>query len=187
MKANPVGWASVVICCALAVFGGIDPMTQNALKVMHILRTIERHQPRSGSGDLTAEVSQPELNDYIIYRLEKEKHPLIQKLTIKLLDANQVRGSVYLDANQLKLGLLFGQTLDFDLSGVLQTRNGTGRINLRTAKLHGRPVKPQVLDMVLKAVALYYGTDPVRLDDWHELPKGVKRIQTQEGKAVLFY
>lgn len=187
MSENPVGWASAITCCALVVIGGIDPMTQNALKVMHILRTIERHQPRSGSGVLTAEVSQPELNDYIGYRLEKEKHPLIQKLTIKLFDDNQVRGNVHLDANQLKLGLLFGQTLDFDLAGVLHTRNGAGRIDLRTAKLHGRPVKPQVLDMVLKAVAFYYGIDPVRLDDWHELPKGIKQIQTQKGKAVLFY
>ena len=187
MKANPVWWASALVCCALAVSGGIDPMTQNALKVMHILRTIERHQPRSGSGEQTAEVSQPELNDYIVYRLEKEKHPLIQTLAIKLFDDNQVRGNVRLDARQLKLGLLFGQTLDFDLSGVLQTRNGAGRIHLRTAKLRGRPVKPQVLDMVLKAVSLYYGTDPVRLDDWHELPTGVKRIQVQKGKAVLFY
>lgn len=187
MKANPAGWASAIICCALAVLGGIDPMTQNALKVMHILRTIERHQPRSGSGQLTAEVSQPELNDYIVYRLKKEKQPLIRKLSIKLFDDNQVRGNVHLDANQLKLGLLFGQTLDFDLSGILQTRNGAGRIDLRTAKLHGRPVKPQVLDMVLKAVSLYYGTDPVRLDDWHELPKGIKQIQTRKGKAVLFY
>jgi hypothetical protein len=175
------------ICSAVAVFGGIDQKTKNALKVKHILRTIERHSPRSGSKDLSAEVSKIELNDYIAYRLTNEKQDLINKLEVDLLANNYVQGKMRFNAQQLNLDILFGKVLDFDFEGTLHSRNGAARLDLAALRLNGQPVKPQVLDMVLRAAALYYGTEFGSVADWHELPKGTKRLVVHKNKAVLYY
>ncbi len=186
---NYLNWHFVVImiCCMGGVVGGIDQKTKNALKVQHVLRTIERHTPKPGSEDLYAKVSQPELNDYIIYRLAREKRSLVRKLDLDLLENNHVQGRLRLDAQQLNLGLLFGKVLDFDFKGTLHTRDGAGRLELAALKMNGQPIRPQMLDLVLRAVSAYYGTGPGRIDDWYRLPKGVKRVNVHQGWADLFY
>ena len=177
----------IFICSVVTVIGGIDQKTKNALKVKHILRTIERHSPRSGSKDLSAEVTKIELNDYIAYRLANEKKDLISKLEIDLLDNNYVQGKVRFDAQQLNLGLLFGKVLDFDFEGTLHSQNGAARLEMAALQLNGQPIKPHVLDMVLKAAALYYGTEFGSVGDWHELPKGIKRLVVHKDKAIMYY
>lgn len=177
----------IMICCMGAIIGGIDQKTKNALKVQHVLRTIERHAPKPGREDLSAKVSQPELNDYIAYRLTREKRSLLRKLDVDLLENNNVQGRLRLDAQQLNLGLLFGKVLDFDFKGTLHTKKGAGRLDLAALQLNGQPLRPQMLNLVLRAVSAYYGTELGRIDDWYELPKGVKRVNVHKGWADLFY
>ena len=186
---NNLNWLHliIIICCMGGIIGGIDQRTKNALKVQHVLRTIERHAPKPGSEDLSAKVTQPELNDYITYRLDREKRSLVRKLDVDLLENNNVRGRLRLDAQQLNLGLLFGKVLDFDFKGTLQTKEGAGRLDLAALRMNGQPIKPQMLDLVFRAVSAYYGTELGRIDDWYELPKGVKRVKVHKGWADLYY
>ena len=177
----------IVICCMGAIIGGIDQRTKNALKVQHVLRTIERHTPKSGGENLYEKVTQPELNDYIAYRLAREKQSLVRKLDLDLLENNNVQGRLRLDAQQLNLGLLFGKVLDFDFEGTLHTKEGAGRLDLAALRLNGQPIKSQMLDLVLRAVSAYYGTELGRIDDWYKLPKGVKQIIVHQGWADVFY
>ena len=176
-----------VICCAMLLIGAIDQMTKDALKVKHILRTIERQPPRSDSKDLTAEVTEKELNAYIAHRLAQEKNPLINSLKVDLLENNHVRGKIRFDAEHLNLGLLLGDNLDFDFKGILYTRNGAARLDLIALYLGGQPVKPQVLDFVISTAARYYGSEVGGIGDWYELPKGIKRIMVTKAKAVAYY
>ena len=177
----------VLICAALVLIAGIDPKTKNALKVQHILKTIEKHQARPGGKALSAKVTENELNDYAWYRLAQEKSTLIRRVTIDLLDNDHVQGTVKFDARQMNLGFLFGEDLDFYFKGLLRTKEGAGRIAFDTLHMNGQPVKPQILNMVLSTTARYYGTEPIRIDDWQELPKGVKRISVKKDRALLFY
>ena len=177
----------VMICCMGGIMGGIDQRTKNALKVQHVLRTIERYTPKSGNENLSAKVTQPEMNDYIAYRLAREKRSLVRKLDVDLLENNNVQGRLRLDAQRLKLGLLFGKVLDFDFKGTLHTKEGAGRLDLAALQLNGQPLRPQMLDLVLRAVSAYYGTELGRIDDWYKLPKGVKRVSVHKGWADLFY
>lgn len=182
-------WRTLIlmICCMGAIFGGIDRQTKNALKVQHVLRTIERHAPKSGGEDLCAKVTQPELDDYIAYRLAREKRSLVRKLDVDLLKNNNVQGRLRLDAQQLNLGLLFGRVLDVDFQGTLHTKGGAGRLDLTALHMNGQPIKPQMVDLILRAISAYYGTQLGRIDDWYQLPKGVKRITVHKGWADLFY
>lgn len=172
--------------CAVLI-GGIDQTTLNALKVQHILKKIERHQPRPSSKHLPEEVTQRELNAYITHRLAKEKNPHIKSLQVTLLGNNHVQGKLRSDAEQLNLGLIYGEVLNFDFKGILHTRKGKGRIDLRTLRLNGRPVSPQMLDLIISTVAKYNGTPPSRIGDWYDLPKGIKSILVDKGKAFLYY
>jgi hypothetical protein len=176
-----------MICCVGAIIGGIDQSTKNALKVQHVLKTIERHAPGSGSENLSAKVTQLELNDYIAYRLTREKRSLVRKLDVGLLQNNNVQGRLRLDAEQLNLGLLFGKIMDFDFKGTLHTKDGAGRIDLAALKLNGQPIKPRMLDLVVRAVSAYYGMEFGRIEDWYKLPKGVKRITVHQGWVDLSY
>lgn len=180
------GGSIALLCIAVFLNGGIDQATNDALKVGHLLATIEKQAAASG-GDRSAEVTQKELNAYIAYRLARDKQAIIDRLTVDLLDNNRVRGSLHLDARHLNLGPLFGDELDFDFEGDIRTRNGAGRLDLAGLRLNGYPVSPPVLDLLLGAVATYYHTEIGGIDDWYRLPKGVKRIAVRRGKAVLYY
>jgi hypothetical protein len=187
MKGRLVWRAWAVICLSILMMGAIDQKTRNALKVSQLLKTIEIHHSRSSKPELTADVTEKELNDFIGYRLAQEKGPIINDLKVNLLDDNHVQGKIILDARRLNLGLLFGEGLDFDFKGRLQTQKGTARLNLSRLLLGGQPVQPQMLDMVLGAIALTNGTEPSRIDDWYPLPKGIDRIAIKKGMATVHY
>ena len=177
----------LIIFAAVVLLGGIDQMTKDALKVQHILRTIERKPQQTDSDELTAEVTEKEVNAYIAYRLAREKHPIVNSLTVNLLGDNQIQGKIRFDADQLNLGGLLGEELNFDFKGVIQTRNQAARLNLIALSLGGYAVKPQVLDFVLSSAGMVYNTEVGRVEDWYALPKGIKRITVGRAKATLYY
>lgn len=178
-------WA--VICLAVLLAGAIDQKNQNALKIEKLLTQIERHPSRTGGGDRKAEVTEGELNDYIDYRLAREKRRIINSLNVHLLNDNHIQGKIVLDARRLNLDFFFGEALNFDFKGIVHSRRGAARLDLNTLHLNGRPVSPQTLDMVLGAIALANGTETARVDDWYALPKGLKRIAVRKGMAELSY
>ena len=187
MKSCPIRRTWIVVFLGIFLVGAMNQKSQNALKVTQLLTTIEKHHARPHSPDLTADVTERELNDFIGYRLAQEKRPIINNLKVNLLDDNHVQGKIILDAQRLNLGLLFGNELDFDFMGRLDTRRGAARLDLSKLLLGGQPVQPRMLDMVLGAIALANGTKPSRIDDWYSLPKGIDRITVKKGKATVFY
>jgi hypothetical protein len=181
-------YASIVLVgLAVVLTGGIDQSTKDALNVRHILRTIESQPPRPAGSDLTAEVTETELNAYIDYRLAKEKNPVCDGLTVTLLDHNHVQGKLSFDAQRLNLDTLLGERLDFAFRGIFLTRDGAARLDLISLHLNGHPVNPQVLDFVIHTATLMYRTESSGIGDWYELPKGIKRIMVNKAVAVLYY
>ena len=176
-----------VLGCAVLLIGAIDQTTKDALTVRHILRVIAEHPSRSDTQELSAEVTEAELNAYIAYRLAQEKEPVCSSLTVNLLDHNHIRGKIRFDAQRLNLGTLLGENLDFNFKGVFLTRDGAARIDLISLQFNGQHVDPQVLDFVIHTAALVYRTESSGIGDWYELPKGIKRIDVKKANAVLYY
>jgi hypothetical protein len=189
MARNYLDWRGLiaVLGCAVLFIGAIDQATKDALTVRHILRIIAEQPPRSDTPELSAEVTEKELNAYIAYRLAQEKEPVCDSLTVNLLDHNHVRGDIRFDAQRLNLDTLLGEDLIFDFKGVFLTRDGAARIDLVSLQLNGQPVNPQVLDFVIHTAALVYHTESSGIGDWYELPKGIKRIMVNKAIAVLYY
>jgi hypothetical protein len=182
-------WAAPAILFLLSATwaSGADQAAQNAIKVQHILETIGRQQAATGPTDHNATITEKEFNDYIAYRLAKERHPNIDSLTIKLLNDNHIDGRIRFNAKRLNLDVLLGDNLDFDFSGIVYTQNRQGRLNLIALKLNDQPVNPQILDFVIGTAALANGMEPYGLGDWFALPKGLKNISTTKAKAILSY
>lgn len=177
-----VSW--VLICLTLLLAASLDQATKDALKVQHVLKTIEKHAP----GDKgSADVSEQEFNAYIGYRLKQEDDTLVRRLAVQMLGEDRIRGDLQLDAGRLNLGMVLNNAPVFEFVGVVVTREGVFRLDLEALSLNGRAVQPVVLEMVLKAASMYYGRDIGGLDDWYDLPKGVDRVRVDKGKAVLFY
>ena len=181
-------WSTILLASlALFLMGGIDRMTQNALKVQHILRTIERQHDRSDDEHLSAEVTEAELNDYIASRLAKENRTTLYSITVTLQDQNQIGGKLRFDARRLNLDVLLGDHLDFDFNGTVYTRSGAARLDLTALTMNGQAVNPQVLDFVLHTAALVYGEEPGGIGEWYLLPKGIKDLSTANAKVILHY
>lgn len=181
------GWLTVLFFVPILA-GGIDQATTDALKVQHILKTIEAQQnDKGGNAAQKAVVTQKELNAYIAYRLAREKDPIIRKLELSLLENNRVKGNIQFELGGFDLLALLGSNLSFDFDGTLQTRDGGGRLDLASLYLNGQAVPPQTLDAVLVAVARYYGEAPGSVNDWYELPKGIQRIAVSRAEVALYY
>ena len=176
-----------VLCCAALLIGAIDQMTKDVLKVRHILRTIAEATPRSDTQELSAEVTEKELNAYIAYRLAQEDAPVCDSLTVNLIGHDLVHGKIRFAAQRLNLDTLLGEELIFDFKGIFVTRDGAARIDLIALQLNGQPVNPQVLDFVIHTAALVYHTESSGIGDWYELPKGINRIALNKAKAVIYY
>ncbi len=188
MLTGEPGWRClIVICAAVLLIAGIDQKTKNALKVQHILKTIERQQSRPGQKELSAEVSQTELNDYIAFRLAREKNTALRRLNVALMEKNLVIGTARFDAKSIGLSVLFGDVLKIDFSGWIISAKGSARMEWRAVKLNGQPVHPDMLDTVLRAAAQYNGVEARGVHDWYEMPKGVKRIIVDSSRAIVYY
>ena len=175
------------ICMAMILIGGIDQTTKNALKVKHILRKIKMHQTQPDKKVNSEKVTEAELNAYISYRLAQEKNTPIHNLKVNLLDSNQVHGTIQLDGKALNLNLLFGETLLFNFKGIVHSQKGAARIDLKSLKLNGQPVTPQMLDLIIRTVAQINGTEARGLGDWYDLPKGIKYIMVYQDMVILYY
>lgn len=127
----------------LVLLGAIDRQTQDALKVRHLLKTIQSTPPRPDGKERSAEITQPEVNAYIAWRLAHEKNTVIDAMTVDLLDDNRVAGKIRFDAARLNLDALLGEALNFDFQGIVTTRNREARLELISVSLNGQPVQPR--------------------------------------------
>jgi hypothetical protein len=182
-------WGLIVVLLFIPVTAdGVDPATADALRVRHILKTIETSQNKAGQkATRKAIITQRELNAYIAYRLGREKQPIIKRLDVILQNHNRVRGNIHFDLGSIDILKLVGSDFDLDFDGKLQTRNGAGKLELTSLFLNGESISPQVLDPVLAALARYYGNEPGRVGDWYELPNGIQHIEVSQAEAILYY
>ncbi len=180
-------WPLLLIFSIAFLTGGIDQTTKDALKVAHVIKTIERAPKAKNGEERMAEISEREANAYIAWRLAREKTPIIKHLAVKLLENSHIQGNVIFDAGRLSLNALLGDKLNFDFKGVVQTRNHEVKLHLIGLTLGGYNVKPQILDYVIDSAGMATGTKVSGIEDWYTLPNEVKKIAIQKGKAVVYY
>jgi len=146
--------------------------------VLGLIAHIQKEQLEPHQGGLReVAVTESELNSYIAYRIEVEQSDIMKELRLKLFTKNKIEGKIYID--------LRGQ----ELSDLLkpEAENSRVRLNLKSLYLEDQLIQPKILDAVIYFGSKIQGTEPFSMNDWIELPYGIKDVKTEEGRAIFYY
>ena len=157
---------------------------------MKVLQTIERIRTESAvpsARPRSVAISERELNAYIAYRIETEKEDILKDLRLKLFSGNRIEGLAVIDLRDRKLPPFIKPMMNITFAGVVETQPGKARVRFDSLYLEHQQIQTALLDLVLSTVADIEGTEPVRLDDWYELPYGIAGLETRQGRLVAAY
>ena len=160
----------------------------DALKVLRIIETIQAESAKAPSVTTrSAVVTERELNAYIAHRIETEKEDVLTDLRLKIFPDNRIEGLAVIDLRGRKLPAFIKPMMNIVFAGVLESRPGAARIRFESLYLEQQRIQPALLDLVIATVSDLEGTEPVRLDDWYELPYGIIGLGTERGRLVASY
>lgn len=158
-----------------------------ALRVEELLAGIEKQASQPGRRSGEAVVSESDFNAFIARRLEQEQDKYVKSLELKLKPANRVEGRLTLDLSSIPaLKSLAGlQEVLFNAS--FQTSEGKISIRMEKLMVGIQELSPIFLDVVIGLASRLEGYEPVRLSDWHDLPKGVRGLESRSGRLIVSY
>ena len=165
-----------------------DYSLPEARKVLKAIDKMEREQSRGEKGSLKKIViTEKELNSYIAYRIETEKEEIMKELRLKLFKRNKIEGKVLIDLRGQKIPEFIRPQMTLFFGGKLEVKKGKARLNIKDLFLEDQRVKPTILDVILKIASKIKDMEASSMNDWHELPYGIKDIKTNRHKATFYY
>jgi hypothetical protein len=173
----------------LAASNGLQKYSlPEALKVVESLEKIQNEQP---SRDRTALqkilISESELNSYIAYRIEQEKEETMKELRLKLFKGNKIEGMAVINLKGQKLPSFLRPEMTLYFRTKLNVRDGKVKFEVEDLFLEEQRIQPMVVDAILAIAAKIDKTEATSINDWYELPYGIKNIETERGKAIIYY
>jgi len=132
-------------------------------------------------------ITEKELNSYIAYRIETEKEDIMKELRLKLFKKNKIEGKVLIDLRGQKIPEFIRPQMTLFFGGKLEVKKGKARLNIKDLFLEDQRVKPTILDLILNIASKINKTEVSSMDDWYELPYGIKDIKTSRHKATFYY
>ncbi len=161
---------------------------EEALKVINILQEIERYRAQSRQRSLTqAMITESELNSYIAYRIDVEREQIMKELRFKLLKGNKIEGKVFIDLSGQKIpGFLRPQMIIY-FGGRIEVRDGRVKLDLRDLFIEDQRIEPRVVDLIISIASRAKKISTWSINDWFELPYGIKDLEIRRRAAVLFY
>ena len=165
-----------------------DYSLPEALKVLEAIEKMESGQSRGDKDSLKKIViTEKELNSYIAYRIETENEEIMKELRLKLFKRNKIEGKVLIDLKGQKIPEFIRPQMTLFFGGKLEVKKGKARLNIKDLFLEDQRVKPTILDVILKIASKIKDMEASSMNDWHELPYGIKDIKTNRHKATFYY
>jgi hypothetical protein len=165
-----------------------DYSLPEAEKVLRAIEKMESEQSRVEKSSLKKIViTEKELNSYIAYRIETEKEEIMKDLRLKLFKRNKIEGKVLIDLRGQKIPEFIRPEMTLFFGGKLEVKEGRARLNIKDLFLEDQRVKPTILDAILNIASKINKTEASSMDDWYELPYGIKDIKTNRQRAVFYY
>jgi ribosome-binding ATPase YchF (GTP1/OBG family) len=168
---------------------GIQDYSQpEALKVLKAIEKMEGEQSRGDKDPLKKIViTEKELNSYIAYRIETEKEEIMKELRLKLFKKNKIEGKVLIDLRGQKIPEFIRPQMTLYFGGKLEVEKRKARLNIKDLFLEDQRVKPTILDVILNIASKIQKTEVSSMNDWYELPYGIKDIKTSRRAATFYY
>ena len=165
-----------------------DYSLPEAKKVLKAIEKMESEQPKADKDSLKKIViTEKELNSYIAYRIETEKEEIMKELRLKLFKRNKIEGKVLIDLRGQKIPEFIRPQMTLFFGGKLEVKKGKAKLNIKDLFLEEQRVKPAILDIILNIASKINKTEASSMDDWYELPYGIRDIKTNRRKAVFYY
>ena len=159
-----------------------------ARKVLEAIDKMESEQSKENKDSLKKIViTEKELNSYIAYRIETEKEEIMKELRLKLFKRNKIEGKVLIDLRGQEIPEFIRPQMTLYFGGKLKVKKGRARLDIKDLFLEDQRVKPTILDVILNIASKINKTEASSMNDWHELPYGIKDIKTNRHKATFYY
>jgi hypothetical protein len=160
-----------------------------------LARIVQQGESRSERERPTT-VTESEVNSYLHYKAGDQLPVGVTDPSIGIAGQGRLNGRAVVDLDAVRRkkgsGSLFDPMsyltgrLPVTASGILTTADGKGRFELETAAISGIPIPKTLLQEI---VSYYTRTDDnpngIRIDDPFDLPVEIKRIDVEEGRAVV--
>jgi hypothetical protein len=161
---------------------------KQAQKVLRLIDKVEAESRQPWSGPLREiEVSEIELNAYIAYRIETEHEEIMKELRLKIFPENKVEGRIHIDLRGQKIPSFIRPEMDVYFAADLLVAGRSVKVDMKRLFVGDQPIQPYILDLVIAISAALDKTEATSINDWYELPYGIKGIKTLKGKAVFYY
>jgi hypothetical protein len=182
-----------VIVAAAALLAVMTPAVptdslQEAKRVVQALDNIhEESLARANAPLKKMDFTESELNSYIAYRIASEKEEVMKELRLKLFEQNRIEGKIFVDLSGQKLPFLLKPQMNLYFEGNFEVQNGHIRLDFKKLFLEERQVPLMLLDLIIYVAAKLGKTEPTSINDWYELPVGIKDMQTGPGRVTISY
>ncbi len=161
---------------------------QGAKRVVQALDIIQKESTsRAGVPFKKMVFTESEMNSYIAFRIASEKEDVMKELRLKLFNGNRVEGLIFIDLTDQKLPPLLKSRMNLYFEGNFEIQNGYIRLNFRKLFLEERQVPPMLLDLIIYVAAKLGKTEVTSINDWYELPFGIRDMRTTTGQLAVFY
>lgn len=165
-----------------------DYSLPEARKVLKAIEKMENEQSRGDKDSLKKIViTEKELNSYIAYRIETENEEIMKELRLKLFKRNKIEGKVLIDLKGQKIPEFIRPQMTLFFGGKLEVKKGKARLNIKDLFLEDQRLKPTILDVILNIASKIKDMEVSSMNDWYDLPYGIKDIKTNRHKATFYY
>jgi hypothetical protein len=157
---------------------------------------IVKHAESKRDSERQTTVTESEVNSYLRFKAGDQLPVGVTEPSIAIQDQGRLSGRAVVDLDVIRQKKSSGGwfdptsyltgTLPLTATGVLRTENGRGRFQLETAAVSGIPIPKSFLQEI---VSFYTRTsddpDGIGIDDPFDLPAEIRRIDADQGKAVI--
>jgi hypothetical protein len=186
---------------AVAVAGGLLAAPANVSREQaeafqqKLVRIVQQGESKSDRERSTL-VTEGEVNSYLTFKAGDQLPVGVTEPSIAIQSQGRLSGRAVVDLDVIRKKKSSGGWLDptsyltgtlpLTATGTLRTANGQGRFELETAAVSGVPIPKSFLQEIVS----YYtrtASDPdgIGIDDPFELPAEIRRIDADNGKALI--
>lgn len=186
--AKKLAFSSFVLCLSLLASGTQNYSRQEVVKVLKAIEKVERETASQAKrSPKKILITESELNSYIAYRIEIKNEKFMKELRLKLFKKNKIEGIVLIDLKGENVPNFLRPQMTLYFGGKFETKDRQVRFLLKDLFLEEQRIEPKVLDLVIAFAAKIENYESWSINDWWELPHGIKDIETENHKAIFFY
>ena len=170
------------------VYGNPDYSLEEVQKVLRLIEKVQKEQLKPNVRKLRKiVVTESELNSYIAFRIETEKEEVMKELHLKLFKYNSIEGKIFVDLRGQKLTKFLRPEMNLYFRGRIEVKDSRVRLAIKDLFLEDQPVQPMVLDLIILIASRIDKTEASSINDWYDLPYGIKDVKTDRGEAAFYY